>query len=175
MMQYIHEADELRDQFDCVVLIVHHTGHVETGRARGSSAFKAALDLEVNVASGVMSCTKAKESEPFEPLAFEIQPIDLDGDGLMSAAIHWSGASIKASRTIRISPRLQQALDSLRDVCIADGVEMPDERVGVHVELWRDHFYRSSTADDVGAKKKAFQRVRTRLVEMGGKRPAIAS
>ena len=42
----IRSMDFLRNRWGATVLAIHHTGHGPTDRARGSSAFKAALDSE---------------------------------------------------------------------------------------------------------------------------------
>ncbi len=51
------------------VLLVHHTGHGDQSRARGSSSFRAALDIEIGVErtnTGLkLKCWKAKDSEPW--------------------------------------------------------------------------------------------------------------
>lgn len=48
MTKYISGIDRLRAAFPgCSTVTLHHTGHEATGRARGSSAFYAALDTEL--------------------------------------------------------------------------------------------------------------------------------
>jgi hypothetical protein len=46
-----------------------------------------------------------------------------------------------------------------------DGAE--DTGGVVHLERWREAFYAVHTGDNLGAKKKAFQRAREDLVERG--------
>jgi hypothetical protein len=67
----------LRVKFDAAVILVHHTGHSDQNRARGSSALNAALDTSYLVATDdfkVMrvSCTKAKEFPEPPPMALKI-------------------------------------------------------------------------------------------------------
>ena len=47
MGEFIRAADKLKQDFSCAVMLVHHTGLSHQDRARGSSAFKAALDTEI--------------------------------------------------------------------------------------------------------------------------------
>ena len=47
MGEFIRAADKLKQDFSCAVMLVHHTGLAHQDRARGSSAFKAALDTEI--------------------------------------------------------------------------------------------------------------------------------
>lgn len=65
MGQLIRAMDWLRDRWQATVLAVHHTGHDAADRARGSSAFRAALDSEFlmkpNDADVLLSATKAKD------------------------------------------------------------------------------------------------------------------
>jgi hypothetical protein len=48
MGNYIKAADELREQFDCLVPIVHHCGHDET-RPRGHSSLMGAIDGQIKI------------------------------------------------------------------------------------------------------------------------------
>ena len=50
MGKFINNVNQyLRVPFGCVVLIVHHTGHSEKKRARGSTALRAGIDFEYRV------------------------------------------------------------------------------------------------------------------------------
>lgn len=77
----------LQERFHAAVLLVHHTGVAEEAqrRARGSSAWKGALDIEISVAAGAgdrpltVSQLKAKDSEPAQPLHFTLSPVTVDG------------------------------------------------------------------------------------------------
>ena len=75
MSKFINNVNQyLRDPFECVVLIVHHTGHSEKKRARGSTALRAGIDFEYRVEKGNVQelvakliCTKMKDTvEPIE-------------------------------------------------------------------------------------------------------------
>jgi hypothetical protein len=78
--RFIEAMDELRREFGCHVQVVHHSGH-ESERARGSSAFKAAMDQELWVkgASGLLELhvTKMKDAEMPQPRRFKIEQIGL--------------------------------------------------------------------------------------------------
>lgn len=65
-----HINDHLRIPFECVVLIIHHSGHKEKGRARGSTALRGGVDFEYQVEKAKedkmlvkMDCTKLKDAE----------------------------------------------------------------------------------------------------------------
>jgi 5S rRNA maturation endonuclease (ribonuclease M5) len=92
----IRSIDELRIKNDCTALIIHHSGQAESDRARGSSALRAALDVEYKVSISdeivTLTNTKMKDGEPPDPLMFCFDHIDLgvedeDGEIIFSAAL----------------------------------------------------------------------------------------
>jgi hypothetical protein len=72
-------------EFGCTVLLVHHVGHnIEAKqRARGSSAWRAALDIEINVSRKkgklMIRQTKAKDFELAAPLWFDLDQVEING------------------------------------------------------------------------------------------------
>lgn len=98
MSRFIELVDLwFRTRFGCAVVIVHHSGH-EAGRARGSSALKAAVDAEYEVGrtDGIgpvtIKTTKMKDAElPGDlTMAFhviELPLIDEDGCPVTSAVL----------------------------------------------------------------------------------------
>lgn len=89
-------STELRQAFDCTVLIVHHSGHSATERARGSSAMLANLDFQFSVSRdegsmlATLECVKQKESERFDQSVFSLERFvlahDEDHDEISSLA-----------------------------------------------------------------------------------------
>lgn len=83
-----------RATWQATVLIVHHTGHKETERARGSSAIRANVDFMYSVFRdekemlATVECVKQKDGELPDPMSFSLQVIDLakdeDGDPITS-------------------------------------------------------------------------------------------
>jgi AAA domain len=60
MANYVRAAEAIRDAFDCVVIIVHHTGWDES-RMRGHSSLPAAVDAELSLArEGDMATLEVK-------------------------------------------------------------------------------------------------------------------
>ena len=102
----------LMREFDCTIILVHHTGVSEEAqhRARGSSAWRGALDIEISIkpAKGdepiEMIQRKSKDAEMQEPMYFDLtsQPIigwfDDDGDQVTTAIIEQTQAAPKQSR-----------------------------------------------------------------------------
>ena len=94
--QAIRAVDNLRAIYGCTGLIVHHSGQAESERGRGSSALRAALDVEYKVEiqneTMLVKNTKMKDGEPPEPMTFAFESIDLgfddeDGDPVFSSAL----------------------------------------------------------------------------------------
>jgi hypothetical protein len=81
--QLLSAAQVIGRAYGCVVCLIHHTGLGPADRARGSSSLKAAMDWQMLLASAddqiTLSCTKAKDSEPPQPLACRLQRVTLTG------------------------------------------------------------------------------------------------
>jgi predicted transcriptional regulator len=76
----IANADMIRTLLQCAVLIVHHTG--KSGESeRGSTAIRGAADVMILVKKDeeslvTLSCDKAKDMPPFEPIRLELKPVE---------------------------------------------------------------------------------------------------
>ena len=91
MNKFMDGLRTLKERFDCCVLFVHHTGHKDKSRARGSSVLYAALDAEYIVKRQLKSefinveCTKLKNNVTGKLFNenFRIDNVDLgvDQDG----------------------------------------------------------------------------------------------
>ena len=91
----------LMREFNCTVVLVHHTGVSEEAqhRARGSSAWKGALEIEISVIPGKGDAPlqivqrKSKDAEEAKPIHAELRVIpiagwfDEDGEQVTSAII----------------------------------------------------------------------------------------
>lgn len=73
--------DWIRQEWGCAVLILHHTGHAASDRARGSSAFYAALDSEFMLTPGesavTLRATKCKDWKPPLPIALQWADVEI--------------------------------------------------------------------------------------------------
>ena len=101
----------LMREFNCSVLLVHHTGVSEEAqhRARGSSAWRGALDIEISIVPSKdgqpleIVQRKQKDGELCEPLYARIAPIvipgwfDEDGEAVKSATLELVDAPIRAT------------------------------------------------------------------------------
>ena len=136
MQTWINCIDGIRDRYNCTVLIVHHTGHADDAksRARGSSALKGAMDLEVlvNKARGIIECTKGKDMEPWAPIKYELKSVQV-GD--------WSSAV--ASFDFSYDPKKDGKQTAHRNAARAAIVEaIASDGLGgkCMLQAWVDHF-----------------------------------
>ncbi|WP_162255236.1 MULTISPECIES: helicase RepA family protein [unclassified Lysobacter] len=168
----------LRAKWRATVLIVHHSGHADKSRARGSTALKGALDAEYALTkdeSGVVriDATKMKDAEQPAPLAFKLETVTLDGltddEGkpITSAAL-WSVphvAPAKAGKTGRGRNQtlalsiLAELFDERRARLERGGFDANAARV--KLEEWRDRLAEN------GVDRKRFYDLRNTLKDAG--------
>ena len=92
----IRAIDSVKDAYDCTVLAVHHTGHGNKDRSRGSSALLGAVDSEFKVEKWSeeapvkieVKFTKMKDAMIPEPMNFAHAQMDLVGsDGSETTSV----------------------------------------------------------------------------------------
>ena len=80
MSALVRATDELRRRFGCAVLVLHHSGHENTDRERGSSALRGAADVSIRAKKqdGLrvrLECAKARDFEEFEAVIVRFEPV----------------------------------------------------------------------------------------------------
>lgn len=177
--KFINRIDNMRAEIGCAILIVHHTGHAATDRARGASALHAAMDtvfrLDKTASGMTLTHIKAKESELNPPLALALEQVPLpgwldgNGDEMNSAVVVAGAADADAvAGSVRLSPSEQKALDIFREAAQMYGLISGDGRLaGLTGETWRREYYAKFPDKKPGTVKTAFGRARDRLVEVG--------
>jgi hypothetical protein len=102
----------LMHEFECSVILVHHTGVSDEAqhRARGSSAWRGALDIEISVIPGKegqpmqLVQRKSKDAELAQTIYVELQKVNIpgwldeDGQPVTSAVIEQVSAPVQAAR-----------------------------------------------------------------------------
>ncbi|MBK8752954.1 MAG: AAA family ATPase [Candidatus Competibacteraceae bacterium] len=167
MSAFVAALDALRTvSGGAAILLPHHSGHGDKGRARGSSVLKGAIDTEFCIERKdtriTMSCSKMKDADEPPPLAWLLTRQDLpwaDEDGVpMNSAVlvptqeEQSGTFEKKARL----PAAQRiAVDALKSTLIRDGVDA-DGVVTVAEDQWRQAAYSAgiSSSDKVDSSKK---------------------
>jgi phage/plasmid primase-like uncharacterized protein/KaiC/GvpD/RAD55 family RecA-like ATPase len=81
--KYFKSIEHLQKQLGCAIVTVHHSGHGDKTRARGSSSIKAGVDAEFCVSkegkSAVFACTKSKDFSAGSDMRFGILEVSLEG------------------------------------------------------------------------------------------------
>jgi hypothetical protein len=105
--------------YGCSVTFVHHTGLAASQRARGSSAFRAAMDYAILLTADDseinLSVTKAKDSEPPQPLAARLQRVQLagwqdeEGEGVSGAVFEVIGHAEPKAKSTKPKPLSKHA------------------------------------------------------------------
>lgn len=167
---YLQNLDQLRMRYRCAIATVHHTGHNDKQRGRGSSAIRGGVDIEYLVTAqgeGIsqLSCAKMKDAPKPAPTAFELVPITLpwpDDQGREETSVTIQPTKVKpAGKTGRDMPEsIRYGIESLHRAIRNHGQEG-----AVHVDKWRGVFYAEHTGDNQDCKKVAFQRCRKDLVK----------
>ncbi len=174
MTKFIAEVDCLNDEFFCASLIVHHAGHGEKARGRGSSALKGALDTEYRITKSddqiQMSNTKMKDEEPPDPMQFYLISMDIgkdeNGDSVSSAVLEFRGVGVSKSARLTKSEyfavkTFQEAVASLK----ASSLDLNPQQL--HLEQWRESFHKRATQPNPDSKRTAFDRARRDLQSKG--------
>ncbi len=105
-------------------LLVHHTGHTNTDRARGSSVLLGAVDSEYRLSKegGIVTLanTKMKDDPEFKPMHFSPSTVPLGGRfGDQETSIVLFPTDAKPS--VDLSGQMQDALKLLDILCQEDG------------------------------------------------------
>lgn len=82
MSRFVAAADMIRGRHGCAVVVVHHTGHGDKTRSRGSIALKGSVDAEARMdadESGLIRFVplKMKEGALPAPMAFQLHTVEL--------------------------------------------------------------------------------------------------
>lgn len=162
----------LRDALQCVVTIVHHTGHLATERPRGASAILANADFCIGVfrEGGVMTATlefsKVKDAERPVDASFSLTRVvlgtDEDGDEISSLVATYM-AQETAIRAELEQSRLAVAAGT------ADDYEtiLPLIRSGEKVAEVRRQFYESLPSVRQETRNKRWNRALSKIVGRG--------
>lgn len=168
-------AKALQDLVGGLVVLVHHSGKDQTRGMRGHSSMYAALDAAIEVTRDgerrAWRMAKAKDGQDGVGYPFTLEEISLGEDEYgdpITSCVAVPADPAEAKRQKQLTQRQTEGLQSLYRAAVEQGEEDADgAHIHVPLEAWRVEFYKTSTADNQEAKRKAFQRVRNDLVGMG--------
>ncbi|OTA21726.1 DNA primase [Xenorhabdus beddingii] len=126
MGAFVRGCDELKAKTGASILVVHHSGKDESKGARGSSAFRAALDVEFKISREgkkggalIIACTKMKDAEEPETKAYDLRVVELftdrDGENITSLVL----------------------IDKPRDPVEEEEIEFVANKTDNHTALWQ--------------------------------------
>lgn len=175
MNRFVAAIDRLKDQWPgCSALIVHHTGHGNKTRSRGSYALTGAVDAEFRVEKDGMVMTvintKMKDAPTPAPIAFNMVEIEL--------APNMTSLALRETEVVKRPPRVSgQALVALQAFgdALADhgerrsGESFPQNRQCVSLEKWREYCDRHglSGSENPTTLRTAFHKAKLALQEKG--------
>ncbi len=174
MNRFVLAVGRMIERFGCTVVVVHHSGHGDNSRGRGSSALRAAADAESRVekeySTVTLTHTKAKDAPERDPMCFSLESVEIgtrkNGEPFTSAVLIEREAQV--ARATKLTPSQQRAMKAFEDAAKENGQFSDDGSfVGVHWDDWRTAFYRIATQDNDDSKSKASRRACTDLVEKG--------
>ena len=163
MNKFIRHLDELRSEFNTAVLVVHHSGKDSSRGARGSSAFRAALDHELLVAKSgtgymTLTCEKARDWEPFDPIEFQLcnQDVLVDGEPVPSCVLE-ERAYVQSSKTRELSAKERMAKEQF--------LELSEQSEDGTVK--RSSWYKDLKDKDIAPHDPQKKRMFNKMVEFG--------
>ena len=166
MNRFVANVDRyIREEFNCATILVHHTGHNEGGRGRGSSVLPAALDAEYKVTkedspdpkiwSLDLEQTLIKDGRGISTMRFEFQEREFmhlkDDQGEPTT----SGALINVEyiakvKTKKLAPKQQEHYDILNQIYMSKLGDLDNtEEAFVTQKEWRD-----ACGEDISNTKK---------------------
>lgn len=168
----IRAIDDCRDAYDCTVLAVHHTGHGNKDRARGSSALLGAVDAEFMVdkwfqdeacAKVEVKFTKMKDAKIPEPMNFIHKEVDLVGADLAPTT------SVVLEPILDTKPRGKVIELKGHKKRFMDALDKAKENGETHAEVEnvRDIFYNSLVGIDRDSYRKTWTRAFQDVLDMG--------
>lgn len=141
MGEFVKNCNYLSQYFNnAAVILIHHSGHSDKTRSRGSSALIGAVDksylLTVKDEQRILSCTKSKNTKENDSKYFEIKSVNLgilddDGDEISSAVLTQTDANTAKNKDMH--PERNIALKCFTDIYNANQKVTDIE--------WRNNFY----------------------------------
>lgn len=175
MTQFVTACDQIRSAYGCTLALVHHTGHQEQARGRGSSVLNGAIDASYRVTRDddgpvLVENTKMKDAMPPEPFAFKFETVHLgfdNEDGTPATSAVLAPCDVPERKPRKPTGKSQaKALAVLKGLFIAHRQNLKDaghdlDTARVQIQDWRD----ACLAE--GIPRRSFYNVRDALSESG--------
>lgn len=156
----------LMEKFGCAVILVHHTGVSEEAqhRARGSSAWRGALDIEISIIpakdGGPMQIVqrKSKDAEMAEPVYVRLASVEIpgwideDGEQVTSAVIEQSDDA-PAQQTPKKPSKHVETMRIIERAWFAGGAEVRRQSPYISRSALRDFLAHEGLSESSVVKK----------------------
>ena len=123
MGRIIDQTRRIQEETGATVILVHHTGHGDTNRERGSSALAGAVDSSILVKTGKMSAPLVKDGRTPEPVHFKLEPA-----GQSVVALPVPIPALDSDDDVH-EEGLQNDLEKIRNVLEDEGQPMPKNAI----------------------------------------------
>jgi hypothetical protein len=187
--QFLNNIDRQLKPCGATILVIHHSGHGDKERGRGSSAIRAAMDFEYKVEKKQVdkklcfSNTKMKDFKPPEAMFFDFRTegdsvvLELDDSyktkGGTKRDKPLNGNSLKVFQVLNKALEIagEKPPQLIIDYFEHDRSQLPDKVVTA--EAWREFAYPAMTVmgedekKKTSALKKAYQRARNEITDRG--------
>ena len=152
---------------------VHHNGHGDKNRSRGSSSIRGGMDAEFKVSKsrGVVTfeCKKMKDDEESEVIKFDLKSVtigeDEDGKPITAPILEKSTTFFTADKSATLNPTDQLTLDILSQLSGADGT--PVSKADWMAACIEKYTVSSSPEKALQAKSKKFYRCMKSILDKG--------
>lgn len=118
MGRLVRNVDLIRAATGAHVLLVHHSGKEEARGARGSSALRAAVDTELQIADSKILNPKQRDHEQQPPRGFRLRPVPLGtspkGRPVVSAVVQIGAPEIQPAASL--TPTETKTLAAFREL-----------------------------------------------------------
>ncbi len=188
MTLFVNNLDRIFRATGKTVIVVHHTGHVEQGRGRGSIVLPSSAEgefiLKKKFGGVMLECIKQKNAAKPQSMQFSLKPITLhdrvdeDEQPVRSLVLEYKGVTLPEITHLKAVDK--EVLDCLHDAIEAHGIE-PPASIKIEVDLseehslpnvykvvlvshWRGVVFETSESKTQDAKRKAFERSRDALL-----------
>jgi hypothetical protein len=171
MSAFVAAIDDVRTRYEACAMVIHHTGHGNKERARGSMVMLGAVDCEFRIDKTgdnglTMVNTKQKDGPNAAPIGFDLVAVEIgrmrNGEPFTSAALTEVEASAPSAGR-KMPAALRLALETFLEAKKRGGTTEALHE-GVTRDAWRDVFYERTPAE---GKRQAFNRAATQLVTSG--------
>jgi RecA-family ATPase len=134
----VHNADALRRASGACVLILHHTGHQNKDRERGSSSLHGAIDTRLQLVGSsnghmTLKVTKQKDDEEAEAIQLVRHQIPLEGTDKTSCVVLSADDEVVEEKEVPLPKNVQEILKALYRVQVSNGIPRAK-----WIEAWKD-------------------------------------